>query len=415
MSFMLFLGRIHPGRKTDVSLRSPSSHHPSFTNSTCSLPNLACEYQWLISASRRNSPEPDDTITVKCPDRDDGIGRNFQFQRSILKRSPTLTKFFESPYYLPGCEMRLTFVIDPAICIDIAYKYLEEGPDVFKQTMLRVQLTMRYKLVDRSIILVRLHSLAKKLALPGLMDMAFGVLCEGNSQIKASDCVTLSSLIFAKAANFDRKLKDWCIDHVTRYLPELERAQLWQDVLWRADVELAHRWAQLLDTKGSRLDTVDEGAENAEMKTLIAKKSIDLQVPSPHSASTAVSKEQSFQEVLDEVAQGNVKPELTDEEWEITEALCASSPLHGNKDKLERLLGDKYIPSATDLRREGSPLLDLSPSPTSLRSTRYEKPYSILGSPARPNGGERNIRASFASATALPTPTRRKTGLLAGF
>lgn len=372
------------------------------------------EYQKRVCARGRNSPELDDTITVKCPDRDDGAGRNFEFQCSVLQRSPTLAKFFESPHYLPGCEMRLTFVVDPAICIDIAYKYLQEGPDVFKQTMLRVQLTMRYKLVDRSIILIRLHSLAKKLELPGLMDMAIGVLCEGNSAIKALDCVTLSSLIFAKAANFDNKLKDWCIDHVTRYLPELEHSQVWQDVLWRADVELAHRWAQLLETKGSRLDTVDEGAEDAEMNTLMTKSYDNLQVPSPHSGSTAISKEQSFQDVLDEVAQGNVKPELTDEEWEITEALCASSPLHGNKDKLERLLGDKNIPSMTCLRREGSPLQALSPS-SSLFTAGSDKPQFVLGWPGMPERGDRSMRASFSSTPPLPTPHRRRTGLLAGF
>ncbi|KAL9025684.1 MAG: hypothetical protein Q9196_005536 [Gyalolechia fulgens] len=375
------------------------------------------EYQKRVCArGRRNSPEIDDTITVKCPDRDDGAGRNFEFQRSVLKRSPTLAKFFESPYYLPGCEMRLTFVVDPAVCIDIAYKYLEEGPDIFQHTILRVQLTMRYKLVDRLIILVRLHSLAKKLALPGLMDMAFAVLSEGGPQMRAQDCITLSSLIFAKTANFDRKLQEWCVDHATRYLPELEHSQLWLDVLWKADVELAHRWAQLLDTRRSRLDTVDEGAEVSEMHTFMAnKKYVGLQVPSPHSASTAASKEQSFQDVLDEVAQGKVKPELTDEEWDITEALSASSPRMGNKDKLARFFGDRNIPSATELRREESFSRGMSPSPSSLFSPGADKAHFVMGWPGMPDPVDRNVRSSFSSANPLPTSTRRKTGLLAGF
>ncbi|KAL8933562.1 MAG: hypothetical protein Q9216_006307 [Gyalolechia sp. 2 TL-2023] len=382
------------------------------------------EYQKRVCERGRNSPQIDDTITVKCPDRDDGAGRNFEFQYSVLKRSPTLAKFFESPYYLPGCEMRLTFVVDPAVCLEIAYKYLEEGPDIFQQTILRVQLTMRYKLVDRLIILVKLHSLAKKLALPGLMDMAFGVLSEGGSQIRAPECMTLSSLIFNKTANFDRKLKEWCIDHVTRYLPELENSQHWQNVLWRADVELTHRWGQLLETKGSRLDTVDEGAENSEMNTVTAngkKKYVGLQVPSPpHSASTAASKEQSFQDALDEVAQGNVNPELTDEEWDLTEALSASSPQHGNQDKLARFFGDSNIPSATELRREESfSRGGLSPSPNSLFSPGVDKAQFVMGWPGMPpDRGDRNLRSSFSSAAnALSnhTPSRRKTGLLAGF
>ncbi len=44
----------------------------------------------------RISDDADDMITVKCPDREDGTGRVFEFQRSTLKRSPTFAHFFDS-------------------------------------------------------------------------------------------------------------------------------------------------------------------------------------------------------------------------------------------------------------------------------------------------------------------------------
>lgn len=361
------------------------------------------------------SPDADDTITIKCPDREDGAGRNFNFRRFVLRRSPTLAKFFDSPYYLRGCDMRLTFVVDPAVCLDIAYKYLEEGPDIFQQTILRVQLTMRYKLVGRSVILIRLHALAQKLALPGLMNMAFGVLIEGDPQIKAADCITFSSLIFARMANFDRRLKEWCINHVTRYLPELEHLTIWQEVLWKADLELPQRWAQLLEAKGSRLHTVDQGVEDKEMNAVI--KNGALEVPSPHSASTVASKEQSFQDVLDEVAQGNGMTEETEEEWEITEALCASSERRGTSGKLNRLLGMYEKSPSAGLKREESWPRGMSPSPSSLFSPGIDKAHFVMGYPGTTDQVEKNRRSSFTSATPLPTPTKvaRKTRLLAGF
>ena len=311
--------------------------------------------------------------------------------------------------------MRLTFVVDPAICLDIAYKYLEEGPDVFQQTVLRVQLTMRYKLVDRSVILIRLHALAQKLSLPGLMDMAFGILCEGDQQIKAPDCITLSSLIFARTINFDKRLKSWCIGHVTRFLPQLENIAVWQEVLWKSHVELHQRWAQLLEAKRSQLDTVNEGAEDKDMKKII--RHTLLEIPSPHSGSMAASKEQSFQNVLDEVSQGQVMTEVTDEEWETTEALCALSEHHGTSSKLNRLLGTFDKSPSAGLKREESWPRGMSPSPSSLFSPGIDKAHFVMGYPGTTDQAERKRRSSLTNMSPLPTPTKmtRKAGLLAGF
>ncbi|KAL8825824.1 MAG: hypothetical protein Q9170_007646 [Blastenia crenularia] len=372
------------------------------------------EYQKRVWARGRISPDGEDIITVKCPDREDGAGRNFEFRRSVLKRSPTLAKFFESPYYLHGCDMRLTFVVDPAVCLEIAYKYLEEGPDVFQQTILRVNLTMRYKLVDRSVILIRLYPLAQKLALPGLMDMAFGVLSEADPQITATECITFSSLIFARMANFDRKLKRWCIDHITRFQPELEHSTIWQNVLYKADRELSERWAQLLEARHQpHLATVSEDSEPKERPPTATY--IPLQFSSPHSTSTARSKEQSFQSVLEEVIHKHTTTAESDEEWETTELLSASAKPHGNMDKAFRVLGrDDKSPTTSGPQRTRSRPRGMTPSPSALFSPGSQKAQFVMGFPGM---GERDRRSSSSRRTLLMSPTKgsRKTRLLTGF
>ncbi|KAL8730953.1 MAG: hypothetical protein Q9166_003743 [cf. Caloplaca sp. 2 TL-2023] len=325
------------------------------------------EYQSKLLA-REISDDEDDTITVKCPDREDGIGQLFQFKRSTLKRSPTLAQFFNSSDYLHGCNIVLTFLLDPAVCVNIAYKYLEQGADVFQQTILRVQLTMRYKLVDRSIILVKLYTLAQKLTLPLLMDMAYGVLTEGDYQMTASDCLTVSSLVFNKWGIFDRKLKEWCICRIKSFVPELKDSSLsslWHEVMSKSEAELTQRWVQLLVEFTSHLEPVHEASEDLEVsKTL--KRSASQQ-PSPNSSSTVKSREQDFQDILDGIKE---REAVVDMEWDATEALASSSRYHGTHAKVVRLLGP-LEPSP--------PPKGMTPSPSSLFSD--DKAKVVMGYP----------------------------------
>ncbi|KAL9600186.1 MAG: hypothetical protein Q9219_003329 [cf. Caloplaca sp. 3 TL-2023] len=367
---------------------------------------------------RKTTPEEDDTIIIKCPDREDGTGRVFEFRHSVLKRSPMFVKFFESPYYLHGCDMRLTFIVDPAVCVDIAYKYLEEGPDLFQPTILRVQLTMRYKLLDRLIILIKLHALAKKLGLPGLMDMAMTVLSEADQQVTASACVTLASLVFAKMASFDRQLKEWCIDHVSRFLAELQKASIWYEVLWKTDSELQQVWARMLEEK-RLLETADEEGvvDDGETHSVVRHHSI-----------VSTLNEQSFHEVLDRVARGcgtttAAAAEETDEDEEMSQEWCTTAVKHrGTLSKVNQLLGTDKNPHVPSLKRTqtGGTLVGLLPaSPSGMQSP---KAYSLLGYPGYYCTDDlvkrkHRRRHSLSSITSLLTPTKmaRKTRWRTGF
>ncbi|KAL8709626.1 MAG: hypothetical protein Q9220_005718 [cf. Caloplaca sp. 1 TL-2023] len=361
------------------------------------------EYQTKI-LKRGYKPSTDDTITIKCPDREDGAGRNFQCSCSTLRRSPTFTQFFDSPYYLHGCNMILTFIVDPATCIDIAYRYLEQGPDIFQQTVLRVQLTMRYKLVDRSIILVRLYALAQKLALPGLMDMAFGVLGEGDQHLQASDIVSVSSLVFARTMGFDMKLRDWCFMHVQKWFSGMRESLIWREVLHKADPELLQRWSVLIDEEAARLKAVNGGVEDGEMHRLID--CMTSGAATNDSSSTTTSKEQAFQDVLDEFAH---RSEETDDEWETSENLLASSENRGTSSKILRLLGDLGPSTPSKLRKEMSVSHGLTSGPGSPFSPGIDKARFVMGYPGSPLAEEKADcynGTSMSYTNPLPTPTK---------
>ncbi|KAL8807258.1 MAG: hypothetical protein Q9200_004734 [Gallowayella weberi] len=344
----------------------------------------------------------DDTITVKCPDREDGTGRIFQFQRSTLRRSPTFADFFDSPDYLSGCNMVLTFLLDPAVCLEIAHKYLEEGPDVFQQTILRVQLTMRYKIVDRSLILARLYSLAQRLALPLLTEMAYGVLTEGDHLLTASDCITLASLIFKKEGIYDRKLKEWCICRIRDHLPQLQQSEFWDEFLWNLDVELGQRWIQLLEEPPIVLETADEAAEDPDaIHTL--RPSL-LQQPSPRSTSSSKTKEQDFQEILDDIKHRSA---AVDKEWDTTEDLATSSGFAGTHAKVIRFFGTVESPPLAGLKREESWPKGMSPSPSSNFSPEIDKAKFVMGFPGMEDQHYGNPGMIHRNSMASPTKSAR--------
>ena len=376
-------------------------YQPSQRRSGCRLTRLVKRSLRVpLTVGRCRIPhESDDIITVKCPDREDGTGRVFHFQRSTLKRSPTFAQFFDSRYYLHGCKMILTFLLDPALCVETAYKYLEEGPDVFQQTILRVQLTMRYKLVDRSIILIKLYALAQKLALPLLADMAINVLAEGDHQLTVSDCVTLSSLIFEKRGVFDRKLKEWCISRIRNFVPELRQSTFWQEVLQNMDTDLEQRWSYLLaEEVSSRLDTVDEVGE--DQRLLSAPSRSPSGHPSPRSTSTVKSKEEAFQDILEDI---RLHEEAFDREWDTTEALAASSRSHGTSSKVVQLLGPPESSPLVGFKREENWPKGMSPSPSMLFSPGLDKARYVMGCPGT---DEQNGRYSMSGSTSVASPTK---------
>ena len=226
-------------------------------------------------------PISDDTILIKCPNLRDGTGRTFSVPRSILSRSPTFAAFFRSANYLHGSRTLLTFMSDPAACFEIVQQYLTEGPAVYTRVRLRVFVTIRYKLLDRLLVLIRLHALAHKLALPELESWAYDTIVELDRYVKPENCITLAGLVFASKAGFQPNIKSWCLGHIAKSFYLLRDNKEWRDLLWLLDVELFMRWEQWVElyiatessssTKSSSADgrTVEEviiGMPTAELR-----------------------------------------------------------------------------------------------------------------------------------------------------
>ena len=162
--------------------------------------------------------------------------------RSILSQSPTFAAFFQSPDYLHGSRTLVTFMSDPAACFEIIQQYLTEGPESYTKTRLRVFVTIRYKIMDRLLVLIRLHALTHKLALPALESMAFDSIVELDRYVKPEHCITLASLVFTAKAGFQPSIKSWCLGHVAKSFHILRDNTEWRDLLWLLDVELFMQW-----------------------------------------------------------------------------------------------------------------------------------------------------------------------------
>ncbi|KAL8761582.1 MAG: hypothetical protein Q9203_007640 [Teloschistes exilis] len=338
--------------------------------------------------------DKDDIIVLKCPDREDGTGRHFLFDRSVLRRSPVFAEFFDSPDYLPGCNMLLTFMVDPAVCFDIMYKYLKDGADIYEQTILRVQLTMRYQLVDRLIILVRLYALAQKMRLPILTAMALGVLKDADTHIGPLECVTISSLVFSPLGGFDHVLRDWCFEHVKENYADLKPSFLWHETMWKTDVELPRRWSDLVEETDARLYA---GSNNTMLQH---EKSASTSPPLGNTPST--NEAQDYQDLIDEVLKEQAE-EGSPSDGELSVDLPPFLPNRGNAGKIAQLLG-------TSAGSPPHPPRYSSASAMPAFSPGFNKAHSVMGfdlpaeTPRRVQPSRR--RFSISSFSPSLTPTR---------
>ena len=136
---------------------------------------------------------------------------------------------------------------DPAVCFEIVLQYLTEGPEAYDRTRLRVFVTIHYKIVERLLVLIRLHALVHKLDLPNLESMAFDSIIELDRYIKPEHCVTLAGLVFTSKAGFQPVIKRWCLGHVFASFHYLKNNKEWRDLLWLLDVELFMQWEQWVE------------------------------------------------------------------------------------------------------------------------------------------------------------------------
>ena len=238
---------------------------------------------------------------------------------STLIRSPAFALFCESKYYLPGCHMQLTFVEDPAVCFQIVVHYLEEGSDQFGHTRLSKFVRTHLKLHDRFVLLLRLYRLASKLQLPVLVEISFYVMMEFDREMSAGYCITVTSLIFARNAGFDKRMKEWCMAHICNYSYHLCQIKEWTQLVPDLSLELQYHWANIVEENkhataeiheemlGTKRDEVDELLSiisESERRTaaLVERNTQDSNV------------EEVMQQVIDEGSD-------SDEEWEDLETM----------------------------------------------------------------------------------------------
>lgn len=275
----------------------------------------------------------DEIVRIKCPDAPDGTGRVIEVNRSSLLRSPALAKLIQSTHYLEGCKMIFTFLNDPAVCFEIVKHYLNEGPDCYTRTRLRVYLLVRFKVVDRFLIHGRLYLLANKLALPGLMVIAYECLEEAERLMSPAHCVTMTSLVFGVNSGFDKLIKDWCMKHVGIHFAVLHITKEWNELVPYLDSDFRATWARLVHANVAILTAIEEEADDKALEEMIN------QMEQSHrggvvSAIEDPANEMSFEEVINQV-RSETKDHHCDEEWEDIElqTLKKNKAADGTKEK----------------------------------------------------------------------------------
>ena len=230
--------------------------------------------------------------------------------------------------------MYITFMSDPAACFQIAQTYLDEGPDMYTKTRLRVHVTMNYRIVDRFIILIRLHSLATKLALPGLMDMAYEVIIEGERLITPSFCIAIASVVFSPDAGFDGLLKDWCLKHVGYHFIALKDIKEWNDNLKVLEPGLDEQWSKLMGANSAILAAIEEEADEKTLEKAISSMLAEGQ---GNAISVIEREEMTVEEFIRKVKEDERGE--SDDDWEDVEELLGEEDQSSRDKKAREMLG----------------------------------------------------------------------------
>lgn len=224
-----------------------------------------------FGCSRNVGPITDEVIRIKFAADTDGPSQVVEIWRSDLMKSPTLNNIICSSHYLEGCEMIISFLNDTAACFVILKEYLEE-PARYDCTRLRVHMFIRHKVcVDKFLIQTSLYLLAKKLRLPGLVEIVYECLQSLERLVSPSVTVTMTELIFSAESKFDRLMKDWCMKHVGINYAVLHMSDEWAAIVPRLDLEFQAKWAQLVDANLSIMTAIEERHDEDTLKEMIVR------------------------------------------------------------------------------------------------------------------------------------------------
>lgn len=166
--------------------------------------------------------------------------------------------------------MLLTFADESLPCFQILKYYLDEGPDRYTKTRLRIYITLQHQLVDRFLILARLYLLAKRLALEGLTNMVYETILDGEGSITAASCSAMACLIYATGASFDKPLKDWCLKQVSNHFFALYGMDdWWKEVVHQLEPDLGRHWAKLVAANGCLMSAFEDKVDHAWLEKII--------------------------------------------------------------------------------------------------------------------------------------------------
>ena len=188
----------------------------------------------------------------------------FKARRRDLERSPTLRTFFTTAHYTPNCDFLISFTQDPAAVFAIVNRYLEQGPEIFDATRLKVDVYRKYKTNDRIIVLIRLCRLAHSLGLWYLREMAYNILVDGNRFIEVAFIPTLASIIFNGIANHHHTIEDWFWVHASHYFLELQESDEWAKSLQMCDV-LRQHWEKMVKQNMEVINTFESEPDDSEV------------------------------------------------------------------------------------------------------------------------------------------------------
>lgn len=179
-----------------------------------------------------------------------------------MMRSPAFSSFFKSKCYVHGCDMRLTFLVDPRSVFGALKVYLDMGPDYFTSEKLAAYVEANYEAFEGFLFFAKLYSLSKKLMLEVLADNIHKCLLETEDLIEPAHWYQLAATIFAESSACDKVLKDWCWGHIKKNAPTIQRLEDWITI--DQDSNLGVKWMELkVSIKRKELEEREEEERQA--------------------------------------------------------------------------------------------------------------------------------------------------------
>jgi len=206
---------------------------------------------------------------------------------------------------------------DPAICFKIAIYYLEEGPDRYNKKRLDVFLCTHFKLVDRFIVLARLYLLAMRMELPGLFNMCYAIIEDYEHEMTAGFCIVMASLIFARDATYDKRMKDWSLRYIRNYTFHLAQLREWISLVPQLDAELKHHWAKLVEYNKRVAAAIEDERIGSTRNEITSLPSVEDQRRISIRIEDRIQ-DMEFEEAIQEVSAEQAE---SDQDWEDVEGL----------------------------------------------------------------------------------------------